>query len=125
LPRARALYGSLPEQLKNPQSFASQLKRMLDVRAEYRVFESEQVAVPRVQAAGLLVMVHRLPDKKGIEVTAINFGATPVTEDVVIDAAQAGGAVTDLLAGKPAGKLAGKRLTIVLAPREGKALLAP
>jgi len=121
LPRACALYGSLPDQLKNPQSFASQLKRMLDVRAEYRVYESEQIAVPRVQAPGLVVMVHRLPDKKGTEVTALNFGVTPITEDVALDAAQPGGAVTDLLAGKPAGK----RLSIVLAPREGKALLVP
>src|SRR5262249_28794818 len=33
LPRAEALYGPLPEQLKRPDSFASELRKMLRVRA--------------------------------------------------------------------------------------------
>jgi len=53
LPRAFALYGSLPEQLKTPDSFASQLKKMLDVRTKYRIFESEQIEVPNVTAEGI------------------------------------------------------------------------
>src|SRR6185503_13565821 len=61
LPRARALYGALPEQLARPDSFASDLRKMLRVRAKHRINESEQVEVPPVQARGLVVMVHRLP----------------------------------------------------------------
>jgi trehalose synthase len=123
LPRAYALYGSLPEQLRVPTSFASQLKKMLSVRAEYHIYESEQVDVPKVTADGLVVMVHRLPGNKGIEVTALNFGKTPVTESVAIDAATAGAAVTNLLEEKPAGKLNGKRLALALGPQQGQVLL--
>ena len=65
LPRTQALYGTLPEQLKSPGSFVWQLKKMLRVRAEYRINESEQIDVPAVKARGLVVMVHRLPDGKG------------------------------------------------------------
>jgi trehalose synthase len=123
LPRARALYGSLPDQLKNPSSFASQLARILKVREEYHVFESQQIDVPEVRSPGLVVMVHRLPDNRGIEVTALNFGTTPVTEAVAIEAAPAGADVKDLLDDKTLGKLADKRLPLTLAPHQGEALL--
>jgi trehalose synthase len=126
LPRAAALYGSLPEQLKSPTSFASQLQRMLKVREEYRIFESEQIDVPAVQARGLVVMVHKLPGGRGIEVTALNFGTTPVNEGVEITAAAANAGVTDLLEanGKGAkGALGGKRLAVALGPHQGQVLL--
>ena len=123
LPRAHALYGSLPEQLKTPDSFASQLKKMLQVRSEYRIFESEQLEAPAVKADGLLVMVHKLPGDKGLEVTALNFGKKPVKESVAIASAPQGSAVTDLLEGKAAGKLDGKRIALDLQPHQGKVLL--
>jgi hypothetical protein len=113
----------LTEQLAMPSSFASQLKKILEVRAEHRIFESEQIELPQAVAEGLLVMVHRLPGNKGLEVTALNFGRKPVKESVAIAAATPGASVKDLLAGKPAGRLAGKRLAIDLDPHQGKALL--
>ena len=54
LPRTRALYGPLPEQLKDPESFASQLKQMLAARKKYRIAEGELVAVPRCHDLGPL-----------------------------------------------------------------------
>ena len=124
LPRAQALYGPLPEQLKRPDSFASELRKMLRVRAQYRINESEQVALPSVQARGLVVMVHRLPAGAGTQVTAINFGRTAVREAVTIETAPRGGAVTDLLAEKAHGKLGlGRRLPLALGPHEGQVLL--
>jgi trehalose synthase len=123
LPRAYSLYGPLTEQLATPSSFASQLKKILEVRAEHRIFESEQIELPQAVAEGLLVMVHRLPGNKGLEVTALNFGRKPVKESVAIAAATPGGSVKDLLAGQPAGRLAGKRLAIDLDQHQGKALL--
>ncbi len=80
LPRATALYGSLPEQLADPNSFASQLKKLLVIRQQYRIYESRQLAIPDVQNKGLLVMVHELPEGMGIQVTALNFGTEAVTE---------------------------------------------
>jgi trehalose synthase len=124
LPRAQALYGALPEQLQSPDSFASQLRAMLQVRAQYRINESEQVALPAVRAPGLVVMVHRLPRGAGIQVTAVNFARAPVREAVAIEPAPAGGTITDLLALKVHGKLgAGKRLPLTLGPHEGQVLL--
>ena len=124
LPRAQALYGPLPEQLKRPDSFASELRKMLRVRAQYRINESEQLALPSVQARGLVVMVHRLPAGAGTQVTAVNFGRTAVREAVTIETAPRGGAVTDLLAEKAHGKLGpGRRLPLALGPHEGQVLL--
>src|SRR6185437_7429345 len=113
-----------PERLARPDSFASQLRRMLRVRAQYRIHESEQVELPPVRARGLVVMVHRLPGGGGIQVTAVNFGRTPVREPVTVKTAPAGGTVTDLLAEKALGKLsAARRLALTLGPHEGQILL--
>ena len=124
LPRAQVLYGTLTEQLKRPESFASQLQRLLRVRAEYRINESEQVDLLPAKARGLVVMVHRLPAGKGMQVTAINFDRATVQETVTIAAAPPGGAVKDLLEDKALGTLdAGRRLSLALGPHEGRVLL--
>jgi trehalose synthase len=124
LPRTQALYGPLPEQLKSPGSFASQLQKMLRVRAEYRINESEQVDLPPAKARGLVVMVHRLPAGKGTQVTAINFGRAAVQETMTIKTAPPGGTVTDLLEEKAVGNLdASRRLSLALGPHEGRVLL--
>jgi trehalose synthase len=124
LPRAQVLYGPLPEQLKRPDSFASELRKMLRVRAQYRINESEQVELPAVQARGLVVMVHRLPSGAGTQVTAVNFGRAAVREAVTLKTAPPGGAVADLLAEKTLGKLGpGGRLPLALGPHEGQVLL--
>ncbi|MBV9695920.1 MAG: maltose alpha-D-glucosyltransferase, partial [Gammaproteobacteria bacterium] len=60
LPRARALYGALPEQLRHPDSFASQLGRLLKARAELKLFAARLLDVPAVKAPGLFVLVHEL-----------------------------------------------------------------
>jgi trehalose synthase len=124
LPRAQALYGPLPEQLARADSFASELRTMLRVRARYRINESEQIELPAVQARGLVVLVHRLPAGAGIQVTAVNFARAPVRETVTIKTAPADGAVTDLLAEKELGKLsADQRLPLALGPHAGQVLL--
>jgi hypothetical protein len=84
MPVAVALYGPLPKQLKRPDSFASQLARMLKVRSQLRLYAAELVDVPAVQSKGLFVLVHRLPDNGDLEVTAINFGSAPLEEAVTI-----------------------------------------
>lgn len=123
LPRAFALYGSLDEQLRTPTSFASQLEKMLRARAEHRVFESELIDVPAVRAKGLVALVHRLPDGKGVEVTALNFGRNAVDETITLPSAIGTASVTDLVEGTPIGKVTGGKLTLRLEPLQGKALL--
>jgi trehalose synthase len=61
LPRARRSTAAIPEQLARPDSFLSQLRHLLAVRERYQLYAARQLAVPAVQAPGLLVMVHELP----------------------------------------------------------------
>lgn len=82
LPKARSLYGSLCEQLKNPDSFSSQLKKLLAVRQAYDIAAARQILIPDVQSPGLLVMVHELPAERGVQVTALNFSGAPIEETI-------------------------------------------
>lgn len=123
LPRARMLYGPLPEQLQQPASFARRLQTLLAVRKRYRVFESRQTEIPPVASKGLLVMAHQLPAGLGIQVTALNFGATPIDETVRLATAPPGN-LHNLLSGQAEGALdANRALPIRLAGYEGKAYL--
>ena len=97
LPRAVALYGALPEQLRSADSFATQLAHLLQARAELRLYAAHLIDVPEVRASSLLVLVHELPDGAGREVTAINFGAQPLDESVPIAGAAAGAQARDVL----------------------------
>lgn len=101
LPKATALYGSLPAQLVDPHSFASQLKHLLQIRQQYRLYASRQVAIPDVENKGLLIMIHELPDDLGMQVTALNFGGEVLAEKInlgsFIDRTQQ---VKEMVAGK-------------------------
>jgi trehalose synthase len=124
LPVTVALYGPLPRQLKHSDSFASQLARMLKVRADLRLYAGRLVDVPAVQSKGLFVLVHQLPESSDLEVTAINFGPTPVNETVGIPGAPQSSQAIDLLNPKaPALQIdAGGSLRLSLGGFEGKAL---
>ncbi|HQE28984.1 MAG TPA: maltose alpha-D-glucosyltransferase [Phycisphaerae bacterium] len=86
LPRARALYGSLPEQLKDPESFASQLKRILAVRKKHRIDEGELIAVPNVSNSALCVLLMRVPGTPVLAITVLNFSRGPVRERIDLSA---------------------------------------
>ncbi len=97
LPRAVALYGPLPQQLKRPDSFASQLARLLKARADLHLYAAQLTDVPDVRSKGLLVLANALPDGAGLEVTAINFGSQPVDESVAVQGAAPGSMAVDVL----------------------------
>ncbi len=80
LPRAQTLYGPIDEQLTRSDSFASQLQKLLAVRQTSGLYAGRQILVPEVNSAGLLIMVHELPEGKGTQVTALNFGAARIDE---------------------------------------------
>lgn len=96
IPKATTLYGPISEQLQQPDSFASRLQRLLAVRQSYGIYASKQIMVPDVVNPGLLVMVHELPDSRGIQVTALNFGSTPIEETVILANVQPG-VVVDMI----------------------------
>jgi hypothetical protein len=86
LPRAVSLYGSILEQLEQPGSFASTLKRMLTLRRELGIDRGRVVAVPEVGSPGLALLLIELPTPDGGEprraLTAVNFGHGAVEESL-------------------------------------------
>ena len=79
LPRGRALYGDLPAQLVDPDSFVSRLRGIVALRARHAIAEATLLDVPDADEAGVLVLVMRLPDET-IAMTALNFSSEPVVE---------------------------------------------
>jgi trehalose synthase len=99
LPRATTLYGSLPDQLKDPQSFASNLKTMLAARVEAKLATMEVTAIPEVSAPGIIALVIEPPQDTSSDaatrdvgspatyVTLINFGDQPAEETIELETA--------------------------------------
>lgn len=81
LPRARCLYGSLPAQLADPTSFASQLSGIVDVRRESGIATAELLAIPEPPEPGLLILISRTADGVAL-VTVLNFTPQPVRIDL-------------------------------------------
>lgn len=122
MPRPKTLYGNLVDQLQRPDSFASQLKKILAVRRAYDIAASKQILIPDVQHPGLLLMVHELPAGKGTQITALNFSNEPIVETLHL-LGIAAGPVVDIINERVEGDLteAGE-FTITLDPYEGLAL---
>ena len=83
MPRGRSLYGSLPAQLADPESFASRLAGILDVRRTHGIASASQLDVPEVAHPAMLVLVHRLDEgdparEATVQVTVLNFSSEPV-----------------------------------------------
>ncbi|WP_338568131.1 maltose alpha-D-glucosyltransferase [Pseudomonas canadensis] len=122
MPRSKSLYGSLNSQLQDPESFASQLQKILAVRRAYDIAASRQILVPEVENPALLVMVHELPAGKGTQITALNFGATAITETLHLPDVAAG-MVVDIINERVEGDLTAEgEFTITLDAYEGLAL---
>jgi trehalose synthase len=73
MPEAVSMYGPLPAQLRDPDSFVSQLRRILRLRRRYGIATSTQVDVPEVSNKAMLVMVHELSHPGKHQVTVLNF----------------------------------------------------
>ena len=121
LPKARSLYGSLPEQLQQEDSFVSQLKHLLAVRRHYRINAARQIDVPDVANPGNLILVHELPDALGTQVTALNFRESPSEETIDLRALDYTYAI-DMVSDERLDCVDGT-LTIPLAGHVGRSLL--
>ena len=101
MPKAPALYASLPEQLADPQSFVSQLKQVLNIRERYTIASSKQLDIPSATDKSVLVMVHRLPQKDGrpggIQATVLNFSGRAISCTAKSDCFPVNSRVTDAL----------------------------
>ena len=95
MPLARSLYGPLPEQLKDENSFARRLQSILSVRERWGIATSVLLDVPDVSHRGLLVMVHRL-ESGMIQVTVLNFSGESIAGSVNSLHLERGAQVRDL-----------------------------
>jgi trehalose synthase len=104
MPRARSLYGPLPEQLQNPDSYARRLQRILAVREESGIATGALLDVPGVSHRGLLVMVIRL-DSGRLGVTVLNFSDQDISGSIQSSHLVPGAAVHDLFSGDAVGQV--------------------
>jgi hypothetical protein len=76
-----SLYASLPIQMENSASFASELKTLLTVRNEANLALATLVEVPEVSNRSVLILRYRLPN--GLcSLLAVNFANAPVVESL-------------------------------------------
>jgi maltose alpha-D-glucosyltransferase/alpha-amylase len=130
LPRAQSLYGSLPDQLKDPQSFASQLKRILAARKRSGIALGQLIAIPAVKHPGLCVLVFKL-ENGSYAITALNFARDSVRESLdlsvlrsAVDKSKPEIPLVDALTGTVDGKLSPEqRAELTLDPLSAKTWL--
>jgi hypothetical protein len=77
-----AIYGPLPEQLRDPNSCVSHLRRMFRVRKVSRIAFSKLISVPEVEKPGVVVTLFERPEHQGWIITALNFGREPFSEPI-------------------------------------------
>ncbi|RCV57957.1 maltose alpha-D-glucosyltransferase [Marinitenerispora sediminis] len=123
MPRAVSLYGTLPEQLADPRSFASRLKAVIEVRTRGGIATARQIDVPDVPHEAMLVMVHELPSED-LQVTVLNFSAEPVTGVVRSEHLRPGADVSSMFTGDSVGTVDAQHgFTLALEPFEGTSLI--
>ncbi len=122
MPLATSLYGSLPEQLESPNSFASRLAEILKVRKRSGIATAKLLDVPDVPWKSMLVLVNQL-ESGAVQITALNFGPDKITGRVQSEHIPSG-RVTDLATRRKVSDvddLGG--FTVELAPFAGLAMI--
>jgi trehalose synthase len=124
MPRGTSLYGSLPDQLKDPNSFASQLRDILGVRARYGIATAIQAEVPEVSNQAMLVMIHRL-DTGQIQATVLNFANQRIAGRVRSEHLTPGAAVIDMRTDQAIAEVDPEyTFAVSLEPHQGMSLLS-
>jgi len=102
MPPGRSLYGTLGEQLADPDSFARRLAKIIEVRRRSGIATATQIDVPDVSHKSELVMVHNL-DGHQLQITVLNFSAESLTGSVRSEHLPGGATLTDMLTGEEIG----------------------
>ncbi len=124
MPTGRSLYGTLPEQLADPDSFVSGLRAVLEMRDRAGVATATQVDVPPVSHRGMLVMVHALAAEGEHQVTVLNFSQDEITGTVRSEHLVPGSTVHDMVTDTEVGEVDElTSFTVTLGPHDGLSLL--
>jgi len=94
MPKGISLYGALPAQLEEADSFARQLAEMLAVRKRYGIATAVQLDIPPVSNKAMLVMVHQLSDAE--QITVLNFSGEEVSGGVRSERLVPGSVLVDM-----------------------------
>jgi trehalose synthase len=123
LPRGSSLYGSLPQQLKDPNSFAARLRDILAVRTRCGISTAVQVDVADVANKAMLAMVHLLGSTQ-LQVTVLNFSGQPIAGSVKSDYLPLGAAVVDMSTDQVIAEVDHEHtFAVSLEPHQGMSLL--
>jgi trehalose synthase len=123
MPRGSSLYGSLPQQLEDANSFASRLRDILAVRTRYGIATSVQVDVPEVSNKAMLVMAHLL-DTRQLQLTVLNFSSQSIAGRVKSEHLAPGAAVIDMFTDHVIAEVDhGHLFAVSLEPHQGMSLL--
>ncbi|MDA0136830.1 maltose alpha-D-glucosyltransferase [Solirubrobacter deserti] len=123
MPAGRSLYGTLSEQLADQNSFASGLRRILEVRARYGIAIAKQIDVPDVSNKAELVMVHELTDGN-LQITALNFSGEEITGSVRSEHLPPGAQLTGMFDDADLGTVDDLRsFSLTLGPYAGRSIL--
>ena len=96
MPKATVLYGPLPGQLADKQSFARRLQGILALRKRYGIAVARQLDVPDVSNKAMLVMVHKLAGND-LQVTALNFSHETIEGTINSEHLPPGAEVIDMV----------------------------
>ena len=123
MPRSRSLYGTLPDQLADPDSFVRQLSLILAVRKEHGIASGALLDVPDVSHKAMLVMVNQTAHG-GQQITVLNFSAEQIAGTVYSTALPPGAMITDAFDGAVIGTVDDLHsFAIDLGGYQGRALL--
>jgi trehalose synthase len=133
MPRGVSLYGALPQQLADPDSFVSGLAEILRIRKQYKIATSSQVDVPQPSNKAMLVMVHRIGDDPNDphddhlanhQVTVLNFSEATIFGHVRSDHLQPSSVVVDMFTNEIIGEVDDlNTFSVALSGFEGMSLL--
>lgn len=123
LPRARDLYGPLPDQLADPSSFVSQLRNVLAVRRRCGIASARQRDVADTSDTRALAMIHQLADGR-TQATVLNFSAAPITAYVSSEFLPPGTLSRDVRTGEVLGRVSRQHsIPVDLLPYQGQFVL--
>lgn len=123
IPKAEELYGPLPKQIKDPKSFANQLKKILKARKAYNVHLGNFVKMPFVKNKSVFAIIYSLPNADNLLLVAINFGDKKINEKITFNPFANSNAI-NIIEGKSEEKdFSSSQFILDLEPYDRKAIL--
>ncbi len=122
IPRASTLYTPIPIQLREPCSYASNVKKILAARKKWGVPQATLIDIPEVSPQ-FYVAMYCLPKSEDLLMVALNFGQTEHTETISSEKF-VGKEAWDIVRERSEKKeKQAKGFNLILAPYETKALV--